>query len=547
MSNDDWIPSRETGQPGDRPELPAHQEAPGDWEDFIERAEPTEQPEFHYSAPPDPHPWRRWLARSVDYLFGGVALAMMSPAVPLQMDAYSDAILGILTPILGIVPLALILSATGTSPGQWLFGIGVRDTFGMRPSFKRSLSRETRVVVQGLALGIPGVSLITMVMARRRLYEKDATAWDEHLGLEIRYSGLTWARGIAGAGTLLVFGGLFAIGSSPRLLAPILDSELDPIIDKLEFEVVKAGGEMLGRERISGQLMEGASESFPLLLGRESVTIVATCDGNCIDMDLTLVSPTMDTVALDHAPDAYPYVHYTAFVSGRHELLVDMYGCSFSPCAFAAQVLRYDMEDTGTEGSCFVVSPDGMVATAYHVIEGAERITIGFGDGTVVPAQILSTVDSSDVALLATGLERSSWFGFADRRSIGTGDPVFTLGYPATAILGHEAKFTEGSISSLTGPEGDANLLQTSVPIQPGNSGGPLINDRGEVVGMIVSTAETGSFFGATGSLPQNVNWAVRGDLVSHVIPRLPPSPPRTEDAEVVDRALDSVCWVDVE
>jgi uncharacterized RDD family membrane protein YckC len=547
VSDDQSTTPDESGQPDTPAGPPVREDPDGGWEDFIERSEPTENTSFRDTAQPDPHPWRRWLARSTDYMIGGIILGTFWAFYPFAAYGVSNIVLGFMFQILWILPLAILLAATGTTPGKWLFGISVRDAFGRRPSFQRSLNRETRVLVQGLAIGIPFISLITMFLAKNRLEEWGVTAWDERLGLEVRHDGFTWVRGITALATWVVIGGLIAIGANPSLMTPFLDGELSPISDQLASEVEKAGGVILGRERVAGQLDEGGRESFPLLLDRESVTVLATCDIDCADMDLTLVGPMMDTVALDHESDAYPFFHYTVSVPGQHDLVVDMYSCTPGPCAFVAQILRYDVGDTGTEGTCFAVSPDGVVATANHVVQGATSIIVGFADGTVVPARILTTADSSDVALLATDIERSWWLGFADPASIGIGDPVFTLGYPATSILGHGAKFTEGSISSLTGLEGDPTLLQTSAPIQPGNSGGPLLDQRGDVVGMIVSTAEAAAFFGATGSLPQNVNWAVRGDLVSRTIPRRPPDPPSIGGADVVDRALASVCWVDIE
>jgi len=86
------------------------------------------------------------------------------------------------------------------------------------------------------------------------------------------------------------------------------------------------------------------------------------------------------------------------------------------------------------------------------------------------------------------------------------------MGYPVADVMGQEPKFTEGSVSALSGIGGEAALLQISVPIQPGNSGGPLVNERGEVVGVVTSTAAVRTFFAVTGTLPQNVNWAVKAD-----------------------------------
>jgi S1-C subfamily serine protease len=77
-------------------------------------------------------------------------------------------------------------------------------------------------------------------------------------------------------------------------------------------------------------------------------------------------------------------------------------------------------------------------------------------------------------------------------------------------IMGFEAKFTSGKINSLSGIQNDPRVYQISVPVQAGNSGGPLINTRGEAVGIITSKLHAVRVFQWTGDLPQNVNYAIK-------------------------------------
>ena len=74
-------------------------------------------------------------------------------------------------------------------------------------------------------------------------------------------------------------------------------------------------------------------------------------------------------------------------------------------------------------------------------------------------------------------------------------------------------------MSSLSGLQGDATFFQISVPIQPGHSGGPLVNEDGNVVGIVTATAAVEAFYQATGSMPQNINWAVKGPYASLLLP----------------------------
>ena len=93
----------------------------------------------------------------------------------------------------------------------------------------------------------------------------------------------------------------------------------------------------------------------------------------------------------------------------------------------------------------------------------------------------------------------------------GLAEDVFTLGFPLTSVLGRGVKYTVGAISSNTGLGGDDCHLQHSVPIQPGNSGGPLLSRKSfDVHGLIVSTASVESFYSEFGVIPQSIGWSLK-------------------------------------
>ena len=130
------------------------------------------------------------------------------------------------------------------------------------------------------------------------------------------------------------------------------------------------------------------------------------------------------------------------------------------------------------------------------------------------------------------------------------GDRAFTFGFPVTDLLGDEAKYSEGVINAVSGIGGEQSLLQMSVNIQPGNSGGPLINDDGEVVGIITSTAAVEQFYRDTGAFPQSINWAVKSSLLPAVLD-LPqglelPEPSGRDVRILRQRAREAVCRVQV-
>jgi len=173
----------------------------------------------------------------------------------------------------------------------------------------------------------------------------------------------------------------------------------------------------------------------------------------------------------------------------------------------------------GGSGTGFFVSSNGLIVTNHHVVDGANKILVTVPTGQQLKAQVISKSASTDLAVLKIDYETDNYLNFASPGAADIGDDVFTLGFPISDILGKEVKYSEGVINSLSGIQGDATFFQISVPIQPGNSGGPLVNQAGDVVGIVTATAAVEEFYKATGSLPQNVNWAVKAAYASLILP----------------------------
>jgi len=98
----------------------------------------------------------------------------------------------------------------------------------------------------------------------------------------------------------------------------------------------------------------------------------------------------------------------------------------------------------------------------------------------------------------------------------------FECTYPNPIMQGVNAKLTKGSINSLTGIQDDLRLYQISIPVQPGNSGGPLLDMNGNVIGIIVAMLDAKTAFEISGSLPQNVNYAVKSTYAMTLLDTLP-------------------------
>jgi hypothetical protein len=171
-------------------------------------------------------------------------------------------------------------------------------------------------------------------------------------------------------------------------------------------------------------------------------------------------------------------------------------------------------------GTGFFVTADGYLLTNYHVVDGASRITIKI-NGKELPAKVIKSDKLIDLAVLKVAGKFSA-LPIVSSRKVGLGDEVFTIGFPQIAIQGVRHKLTKGSINGLAGIKDDPSWFQISVPIQPGNSGGPLVDEYGNVVGVVVARLNALKVLKETGRIPQNVNYAVKGTWAMAFLKALP-------------------------
>lgn len=138
---------------------------------------------------------------------------------------------------------------------------------------------------------------------------------------------------------------------------------------------------------------------------------------------------------------------------------------------------------------------NGYLVTNNHVAEDARSIIVKGIDGnynTGYTAEVVATDKVNDIAILKINDSRFNGYGVlpygVSARIADVGEDVFVLGYPLTQTMGYEIKLTNGIVSSLTGFKGDVSLYQMTAPIQPGNSGGPMFDKNGNVIGIVVSS-----------------------------------------------------------
>jgi serine protease Do len=174
-------------------------------------------------------------------------------------------------------------------------------------------------------------------------------------------------------------------------------------------------------------------------------------------------------------------------------------------------------------GSGFLVSANGYVVTSHHVVVGADSVYIENPLFGPLKTSVVLSDDTNDIAILR--IEDPSFHAprplsfLVSSTEAHLGEEVFTLGFPREDIV-----FGEGSISALTGFRQNPNSYQISVPVNPGNSGGPLFNERGDLVGIIsgIQTETTGAAFAIKSSVLLNVIEGIPADSVHQplVLPR---------------------------
>jgi S1-C subfamily serine protease len=168
-------------------------------------------------------------------------------------------------------------------------------------------------------------------------------------------------------------------------------------------------------------------------------------------------------------------------------------------------------------GSGFAVNNTGHVLTNHHVVENCSKVQLRWPAG-VKEASIIGIDKSNDLAILRSDLDKLRPLAFREGRVIRQADPVVAIGFPLTGVLGTSAKASIGSVSALAGIDDDTRFLQISAPIQPGNSGGPLLDFSGNVVGIVLATINASAMLKITGSIPQNVNFALKSNIAKEFL-----------------------------
>jgi uncharacterized protein len=164
-------------------------------------------------------------------------------------------------------------------------------------------------------------------------------------------------------------------------------------------------------------------------------------------------------------------------------------------------------------GSGFVVGEAGQIVTNHHVVAGCAEVRVQAPGEEVTSAVVIARDQINDLALLRAPV-RLTPAVLRDGGGIRPGETVVAVGFPLHGLLASEANVTTGTVSALAGIGNDARFLQMTVPVQPGNSGGPLLDLEGRVVGVVVGKLDALKVASVTGDIPQNVNFAIKAEVV---------------------------------
>lgn len=204
-------------------------------------------------------------------------------------------------------------------------------------------------------------------------------------------------------------------------------------------------------------------------------------------------------------------------------------------------------------GTGFYVSKTGEILTNAHVVQGCGSIAIkGHGDASSRPARVRASDAKRDLALVVSETPPAhpptvlSW-----RRDARLGEQIAIFGFPYLGALASSGTFSRGDVTALAGIADNQAHFQLSAPVQQGNSGGPVVDERGQVVGIVVAKLNALAVARAGGDIPQNVNFAIKSTeaisfMEAHGITATPASSgaPRLSGPDLAERLRDGTVLI---
>jgi hypothetical protein len=164
-------------------------------------------------------------------------------------------------------------------------------------------------------------------------------------------------------------------------------------------------------------------------------------------------------------------------------------------------------------GSGVAIGSHGEILTNSHVVENCAKIAVQPSSNNQQTAVLVARDQENDLAIIRIDTAPASVAAFRDGAPIRAGDTVVALGYPLSGLLASSANLSVGNVSALADLGDDYRYFQISAPIQPGNSGGPLLDSSGHLVGIVTAKLNATNVARFTGDIPQNVNFAIKAEV----------------------------------
>jgi S1-C subfamily serine protease len=228
-------------------------------------------------------------------------------------------------------------------------------------------------------------------------------------------------------------------------------------------------------------------------------------------------------------------------------------GPGSAPAASAVPPPSAGAPKAASAGTGFFIAPDTVV-TNFHVINGCVDLRLRKNGGDLGKARVVATSRADDLAALRVQTQSKAFLKLRVGAPIKPAEPVLVFGYPLAEALSSAGNTTLGNVTALSGLRDDSRFIQISAAVQPGNSGGPAVDEAGRLMGVVVAKLNAVAIARLTGDIPQNVNFAIKvttlvNFLEAHNIAYEPAETaarelPATERAARAEAASTQVeCW----
>ena len=177
-------------------------------------------------------------------------------------------------------------------------------------------------------------------------------------------------------------------------------------------------------------------------------------------------------------------------------------------------------------GTGFIVSEEGHIVTNHHVIEGCAEVKV-HKDGDIYKGKVIANDILNDLALIKSNFKPNVIFPLSDKNPSLLQD-IYVAGFPFGNAISSSVKVTKGIVSSLSGVGNNYSNIQIDAALQPGNSGGPILDDHGNVVAVAVAKLAMEKIYEDFGVFPENTNFGIKASSVENLLlsnnVRIPPA-----------------------